>query len=86
MTNAEAASHLQVEEAALDAVFACEAPITADLAIRFEQAFGSTADTWLRLQNVYDLAHARKAGCEINQIEQSSSACLGLQYSTRMFP
>ena len=57
------ASHLQIEEAALVAVCACEAPITADLAVRFEQAFGSTADTWLRVQNAYDLAQARKTGC-----------------------
>jgi addiction module HigA family antidote len=30
------------------------------MAIRLEKAFGSTADTWLRLQAAYDLAHARK--------------------------
>ena len=50
LTMAEAAAHLQIEEAALAAVCTCEAPITADLAVRFEQAFGSTADTWLRLK------------------------------------
>ena len=71
MTIGEAAAHLQIEEAALAAVCACEAPITADLAIRFEQAFGSTADTWLRLQNAYDLAQARKTGCEIERIKQA---------------
>ena len=52
------------------AVCACEAPINADLAIRFEQAFGSTADTWLRLQNAYDLAQVRKTGCGIERIER----------------
>ena len=40
--------------------------ITADLAIRFEQAFESTADTWLRLQTAYDLAQARKPACDIS--------------------
>ena len=69
LTIAEAAAHLQIKESALAAVCACEPPITADLAVRFEQAFGSTADTWLRLQNAYDLAKARKPACEIKRIE-----------------
>jgi antitoxin HigA-1 len=30
------------------------------MAIRFEKAFGSTADTWLRMQMNYDLAQMRK--------------------------
>lgn len=72
LTIADAAAHLQIDEAALAAVCACEAPITADLAIRFEQAFGSTADTWLRLQNAYDLAQARKSACDIKRIERAA--------------
>ena len=72
LTMAEAAAHLQIEESALAAVCACEAPITADLAVRFEQAFGSTADTWLRLQNAYDLSQARKTACEIKRIERAA--------------
>ncbi len=72
LTMAQAAQHLQIEEALLASVCACETPITADLAIRFEQAFGSTADTWLRLQNAYDLAQARKAGCKISKIERAA--------------
>ena len=72
LTIAKAAAHLQIEESALAAVCACEAPITADLAIRFEQAFGSTANTWLRLQNTYDLAQARKTACEIKRIERAA--------------
>ncbi len=72
LTVADAAEHLQIEESALAAVCACKAPVTADLAIRFEQAFGSTADFWLRLQNAYDLAQARKAGCKITKIERAA--------------
>jgi antitoxin HigA-1 len=34
--------------------------VTPEMAIRFEKAFGSTADTWLRMQVNYDLAQARK--------------------------
>lgn len=72
LTIAEAAEHLQVEEARLAAVCACEAPITADLAIRFEMAFGSTADTWLALQSAHDLAQARKACGKIARIERAA--------------
>ena len=43
-----------------------------DLAIRFEQAFGSAADTWLRIQNVYELAQARKTGCEIRRLQRAT--------------
>ena len=69
---AEAAEHLQVEESALAAICECRAPITADMAVRFEMAFGSTADFWLRLQNAYDLAQAPKAGCKISKIERAA--------------
>ncbi len=72
ITIAEAAAHLQIDEAVLEAVCACEAPITADLAVRFEQAFGSTADTWLRLQNAFDLAQARKEMCDIKRIQRAA--------------
>jgi plasmid maintenance system antidote protein VapI len=35
------------------------------MAIRFEKAFGGTADTWLRMQVNYDLAQARQRAAEI---------------------
>ena len=72
LTIAEAADHLQVEEESLAAICECRAPITADMAIRFEMAFGSTADFWLRLQSAYDLAQARKSGCDIKRIERAA--------------
>lgn len=34
--------------------------ISAEMAIRLAKAFGSTADTWVRMQASYDLAQARK--------------------------
>ena len=67
-----AAAHLQICEADLAAVCACEAAIIAELAIRFEQAFGSTADTWLRLQNAYDLGQARKTASNIKRIGRAA--------------
>ncbi len=72
LTIAEAAQHLQVEEEALAAICECRAPITADMAIRFEMAFGSTADLWLRLQAAHDLAQARKTACQIKRIERAA--------------
>ena len=72
LTVDEAAEHLQVEEGALTANCERRAPITADLAIRFEMAFGSTADAWLRMQNANDLAQARKTACEIKRIKRTA--------------
>jgi addiction module HigA family antidote len=34
--------------------------ISPEMAIRLSKAFGSTAETWLRMQVAYDLAAARK--------------------------
>ena len=34
--------------------------ISAEMAIRLAKAFGSTAETWVRMQASYDLAQARK--------------------------
>ncbi len=65
----EAAAHLKVEEAALQAICDGQAPITADMAVRFEQAFGSTAEFWLRRQASYDLARVRKTCDKIERLE-----------------
>jgi addiction module HigA family antidote len=43
-----------------------KAAISPEMAIRLEKAFGSTADTWLRMQAAYDLAQARKKAGKIN--------------------
>lgn len=56
----------------MTAVCACEAPITADLAVHTEQSFGSSADTWLAMQTAYDLAQDRQSACEIRQIEPAT--------------
>ena len=72
LTIGDAAVHPQVEEDALTAICERQAPITADMAIRLEMAFGSTANTWLRLQNTYDLAQARETACEIKRIERAA--------------
>jgi addiction module HigA family antidote len=69
---AEAAEHLQVSLPDLTEICECRAPITADMAVRFEMAFGSTADHWMRMQAAHDLAQARKTPREIKQIERAA--------------
>ena len=59
---ADAARHLQIAEADLDGLCEGRADMTPDLAIRLEQAFGSTADAWMRMQAAYDLGRERAAG------------------------
>lgn len=39
--------------------------ISAEMAIRLAKAFGSTAETWLRMQSSFDLAQARKTESKI---------------------
>jgi plasmid maintenance system antidote protein VapI len=36
------------------------------MALRFEKAFGGSADMWLRMQVAYDLAQARKSQRKMN--------------------
>jgi addiction module HigA family antidote len=55
----DAAVILGVSRQALSNVVNGRANVSADMAIRLERAFGSTADTWLRMQMAYDLAQAR---------------------------
>jgi len=57
---AEAAKGLGITRQQLHNVIAGRSSVTPEMAIRFEKAFGSTADTWLRMQLNYDLAQMRK--------------------------
>jgi addiction module HigA family antidote len=56
----EGAKVLGVTRQALNNVVNGKAAISPEMAIRLAQAFGSTAETWLRMQLAYDLAAARK--------------------------
>ena len=57
---AEGAKILGVSRQALSNVVNGKAAISPEMAIRLTKAFGSTAETWLRMQLAYDLAQARK--------------------------
>ncbi len=69
LTVGAAAKHLKVDEQELAAICEERAPITADMAFRFEQAFGSTAEFWLRAQARHDLARVRRSCEKIDRIE-----------------
>jgi addiction module HigA family antidote len=56
----EGAKILGVSRQALNNIVNCKSGISAEMAIRLTKAFGSTADTWLRMQVAYDLAQAMK--------------------------
>ena len=51
---------LGVTRQALNNVVNGKSAISPEMAIRLSKAFGSTAETWLRMQLSYDLAQARK--------------------------
>jgi len=56
----EGARVLGVTRQALNNVVNGKSAISPQMAIRLAKAFGSTAETWLRMQLAYDLAAARK--------------------------
>jgi antitoxin HigA-1 len=51
---------LGVSRQALNNIVNGKSGISPEMAIRLTKAFGSTAETWLRMQLAYDLAIARK--------------------------
>jgi addiction module HigA family antidote len=55
-----AAKALGVTRQALNNVVNGKSGISPEMALRLSKAFGSTPETWLRMQLAYDLAAARK--------------------------
>src|SRR5271167_1427575 len=56
----EGAKVLGVTRQALNNIVNGRSGISPEMAIRLTKAFGSTAETWLRMQLAYDLAQAQK--------------------------
>jgi addiction module HigA family antidote len=56
----EGAKILGVTRQALNNVVSGKSGISPEMAIRLTKAFGSTEETWLRMQLAFDLAAARK--------------------------
>lgn len=65
MTITDAAAHLGISRKHLSGVINGHVGISAELAIRLEKAFGSSAETWVRLQAAYDLWQAKKTATQI---------------------
>jgi antitoxin HigA-1 len=68
-----AAGHLGVTRAAMSNLLNGHAGLSAEMAIRFEKAFGLSADTMLRMQTTYELAQARAHAKDI-KVERFSEA------------
>src|SRR5271166_2058087 len=60
-----AAKGLGVTRQQLHNLIAGRSGVTPEMAVRLEQALGSTADTWLRMQANYDLAQIRRRATRI---------------------
>ncbi len=56
----EGAKILGVTRQALNNVVSGKSAISPEMALRLTKAFGSTPETWLRMQLTYDLAAARR--------------------------
>jgi len=59
LTVTATAGKLRVTRQAMSNLLNGHAGLSADMAIRFEKAFGVRADTMLRMQTAHDLAQAR---------------------------
>jgi addiction module HigA family antidote len=59
LTVTEAAEGLGVTRKTLSAILNGRAGISAEMALRLSEAFGSTPDHWLRMQLAYDLWQAK---------------------------
>ncbi len=65
LTVTDAAKVLGVSRQALNNLVNKHASVTPEMAVRLEKAFGSNAETWLRLQMNYDIWQARKNASKI---------------------
>ena len=63
---AEAAKSMKITRQQLHNVMQGRSAVTPEMALRFEKAFGGSADLWLRMQAAYDLAQVRKQQRKLN--------------------
>lgn len=77
LTVTAAAEALGVTRKALSGLLNGHTGVSPDMAIRLEQVFGSTADTWLRLQMQRNLWEARQRSDKIRVNRRFTTAALG---------
>jgi addiction module HigA family antidote len=63
---AAAAKAMKITRQQLYNVMQGRCAVSPEMALRFEKAFGGSADMWLRMQAAYDLAQARKQQGKMN--------------------
>ena len=68
LTVTETAERLHVTRQAMSNLLNGRAGLSAEMAIRFEKAFGLRADTLLRMQAAHDLARARGRAIEVERV------------------
>jgi addiction module HigA family antidote len=68
VTIKDAADALGVTRQQLHKVISGRSGITPEMAVRLEKAIGSTADSWLRMQMDYDLAHIRRSAFKVRSL------------------
>jgi len=70
----DAARHLGVTRQAMSNLLNARAGLSAEMAIRFEKAFGVKADTLLRMQTPYELAQARanEGGIRVERLKKAA--------------
>ena len=68
----EAAKVLGVSRAAVSRLVNGKAGVSPEMAIRLSKAFGSTPESWIRMQAAYDLAQAQAREDQI-QVERYQS-------------
>lgn len=61
----EGARVLGVSRQTLSRLLNGQSGISPEMAIRLSKAFGSTPDTWIRMQAAYDIAQAKQRADEI---------------------
>ena len=71
------AKALGVSRQALSSLVNGRARVTPEMAVRLAKAFGSTADTWIRLQAAWEIAQVRKWADQI-KVERYGAAPLAL--------
>ena len=67
----EAAKALGVTRQALSNVINGKSGISAEMATRLSQAFGGTAEVWLRMQIAYDLAQVQQKNIHVLRFEHA---------------
>jgi addiction module HigA family antidote len=79
----DAAKGLGVTRKALSELLNGHAGISPEMAIRLEQAFGSTAETWLKMQLEYDLWQAKQRAGDLKVTRFANPAHAGARRPSR---